>query len=76
MSEPPIGWYCTGRDSHHYAIVSPGFIVWPLEVPGVRTGPLPVVLRCPECGLTRRVGRRERKRLAGRGEADISTLGY
>jgi hypothetical protein len=72
------GWYCTGRGSHDYTILSPGFIVWPPEVPGVRSGPLPAVLRCPECGLPKRIGRRERKRLAesGRAEVDISMLPF
>jgi hypothetical protein len=72
------GWYCTGRGSHDYAVVPPGFIVWPRAVPGVRSGPLPAVLRCPVCGLARRIGRRERKRLAesGRAEVDISALPY
>jgi hypothetical protein len=76
MSKPATGWYCTGRagQPHDYAVVSPGYTVWPPDVPGVRTGPLPAVLRCPQCGLTKQYGYRVRARLAEAGfvEWDIS----
>lgn len=73
MTEPATGWYCTGRGSHDYAIVSPGFLVWP---PGRTGGPLPAVLRCPVCGLAKRLGWKARQRLAGSAEVDISTLPF
>jgi hypothetical protein len=37
---------------------------------------MPAELRCPVCGLAKRIGYQARKRLAGLAEVDISALPF
>jgi hypothetical protein len=69
------GWYCTGRGSHDYAIPPMAYTKLRPEGQG---GTMPAVLRCPVCGLTKKIGYKKRRQLADAGlaEVDISALPF
>ena len=72
------GWYCTGRGTHEYAIPDGiGFVVSPPPGSG-HGGTMPVRLRCPECGLRKKLGYRVRRQIeeSGLAEVDISALPF
>jgi hypothetical protein len=73
-SEP--AFTCTGRGSHDSAV--PSGLKYAMLRPGGQGGTVPAELRCPVCGLTKRVGYRARRRLADAGitEVDISILPF
>jgi hypothetical protein len=62
-----VSYFCTGRGTHT-----------PVAYLSRPTGQRPGDLRCPICGLTKRIGYRARQRLraAGLTEADISALPF
>jgi hypothetical protein len=74
MREP--GFVCTGRGSHDPAV--PEGIWYAKARPAGQNGTVPADLRCPVCGLAKRIGYRARKRLAEAGitEVDISALPF
>jgi hypothetical protein len=74
MSEP--GFTCTGRGTHDPAV--PDGTGYAELRPGGQGGTLPPELRCPVCGLAKRVGYQARQRLARAGitEVDISALPF
>ena len=67
---------CTGRGTHEPAV--PGGIGYAELRPRGQGGTVPPELRCPVCGLSKRIGYRVRQRLAETGisEADISLLPF
>ena len=72
-SEP--GFICTGRGSHDPAVPP---VAYKRLRPGGHSGTVPAELRCPVCGLAKRIGYQARKRLADAGltEVDISALPF
>lgn len=67
---------CTGRGSHDPAV--PSGMQYAAVRPAGHGGTVPAELRCPVCGLTKRIGYRARRRLAeaGAAEVDISKLPF
>ena len=68
---------CTGRGAHDPAAAQQVAVSFP-ALPGRRGGTVPVDLRCPVCGLSKRIGYRARQRIAAARltEADISRLPF
>ena len=73
--EPGVAFTCTGRGTHDPAIPPPAH---KKLRPGEQGGTMPADLRCPVCGLTKRIGYQARRRLAAAGlaEVDISALPF
>lgn len=76
MAETVTGFTCTGRGTHDPAV--PAGIGFAKLRPEGQGGTVPPELRCPVCGLAKRVGYRARRKLdaAGIAEADISLLPF
>ena len=73
VTEP--AFTCTGRGTHDPAIPPPAYTKLR---PGGQGGTAPAELRCPVCGLSKRIGYQARRRLAEAGfaEVDISALPF
>jgi hypothetical protein len=65
---------CTGRGTHDPKV--PDGIGYEKLRPAGQGGTMPAELRCPVCGLAKRIGYQARKRLAGLAEVDISALPF
>jgi len=70
------GFTCTGRGTHDPVV--PDGIGHARLRPAGQGGTVPAELRCPVCGLTKRIGYQARRRLAEAGitEVDISLLPF
>jgi hypothetical protein len=75
--EPALAFTCTGRGTHDPAVPENVAVSFP-AVPGRHGGNVGTDLRCPVCGLARRIGYRARRKLAAAGlaEVDISRLPF